>query len=331
LKKEVERIKKTVVLSQKWRVILFPKPPFNFQATVYNPSHFPIPTEVYQPGFWWQATRLEGLPLGFEFENLGTVEKPKVGLTLSSQKKLSSPQKERIVNELKYRFELDLDLSEFYRSFKKDKYLGPVLKKWRGVRSKCGYSFYESLMIYLVLQNATVGRTIQMMRNLLEKYGDKIRLDHQELFCFWEPKEMAKISEKELKDLKVGYRAKYFLKTSQAFLNGKYDEHQLRLLKPKEILERVDEIYGIGPASASYLLFEVFHNHETFEVLPPWEQKIYSRLLYGKELVPAKKILAEFKKRYLSQARFAAHLLFTDLFWRHKKEPIDWLEKLVRR
>jgi len=27
----------------------------------------------------------------------------------------------------------------------------------------------------------------------------------------------------------------------------------------------------------------------------------------------------------------AAHYLFEDLFWRHEREPIPWLEALIRR
>lgn len=309
---------------------ILPKPPFNFQMTVYNPGHFPTPTEIYLPGFWWQTTRIEGLPLGFKFENKGNVNHPKIKLTLYSQKPPTSVLRKKIIEELKYRFELDLDLSDFYEKFQKDKFLGPVFKKWRGAKSKCGYSLYESLMVYLVLQNATVRRTIQMMENLLKKYGMKVKFAGQELYCFWQPKDLAKVPEEELRALKVGYRAKYFIRNSQEFLQDNFNELKLRKLTAPEILEKIDEIYGVGPASASYILFEVFHNHEIFQTIPPWEQKIYSKLLYNKKLASVNKILGEFKKRYGKNARFASHLLFIDLFWRHKEKSIPWLAELIR-
>lgn len=323
-------MKKVLDLSHPWKTGIFPIAPFNFEATVYNPGHFPTPTEIYKTGIWWQATRIEGLPLGFKIENKGTVGKPEIKLTLYSQGPLEPNVREKIIGELRYRFELDLDLAKFYEKFKNDKFLGPVFKKWLGARSKCGYSLYESLMIYLVLQNATVRRTIQMMENLLKKYGTKVKFDGKELYCFWEPKDLADVSEEELKGLKVGYRAKYFIKISQDFASGKFDEIKMRKLAPEGILKKADEIYGIGPASASYLLFEVFHNHEIFEILPPWEQKIYSKLIYNKDLVPVRKVLSDFKKRYSKYAHFAAHLLFTDLFWCHSQKPIPWLTKLIR-
>lgn len=84
----------------------------------------------------------------------------------------------------------------------------------------------------------------------------------------------------------------------------------LRKLNSEELRKKLLSLYGIGPHSVGNLLWEVFHNHETLDIMPPWEQKIYSRLLYNKVLVPAEK--------------------WTDLFWRHQKKPISWLAKEIR-
>lgn len=324
-------MKKAITLTQKWSTEVKPKPPFNFDGSIYHPAHFPTPTEEYQPGKWWQTMRFLGIPLGIKMENQGTTNKPKIKLTIYSQKPLRKDFKERLVEEIKYRFELNLDLSKFNQKFKNDKILGPVLKKWLGRRSKCGYSLYESLMIYIVLQNATVRRTIQMMNALLEKYGDKVKFDNKEFWVFWTPEKLARASEKELRNLKVGYRAKSLKRISESFAKGEFDEKKLRKKSPEELKKELIKLYGIGPNSASYMLFEVFHNHEIFDVLPPWEQKIYSKLLYNKPLVPVKKILSDINKRWGKWKRLAADYVWHDLFWRHQQEPIDWLEREIRR
>lgn len=324
-------MKKPIALFRKWTLEVKPKPPFNFDGSIYHPAHFPTPTEEYQPGKWWQTMRFQGIPLGIRMENRGTTNKPKIRLTVYSQKPLREDFIQESVKEIKYRFELDLDLSEFNKKFKNDKILGSVLKKWLGRRSKCGYSLYESLMISIVLQNATVRRTIQMMNALLEKYGDKVKFDNKEFWVIWPPEKLARASEKELRNLKVGYRAKSLKQISQSFAKGEFDEKKLRKKPPEELKNELIKLYGIGSNSASYMLFEVFHNHKVFDVLPPWEQKIYSRLLYNKRLVPAKKILSDIDKRWGKWKRLAADYVWHDLFWRHKQKPIDWLEKEIRR
>jgi len=324
-------MKKAKPLSKKWETELFPKPPFNFDGSIYHPAHFPTPTEEYKPGKWWQTMRFQEKPLGIKMENQGTTNKPKIKLTIYSREPLREVFKKQLIDEIKYRFELNLDLSEFNQKFKNDKILGPVLKKWLGRRSKCGYSLYESLMIYIVLQNATVRRTIQMMNALLEKYGDRVKFDNKEFWVMWLPEKLAQASEEKLRELKVGYRAKSLKRISESFAQREFDEKKLRQKSPEEIKDKLTKLYGIGPNSASYMLFEVFHNHEVLDILPPWEQKIYSRLLYNKPLVPAKKILADINKRWGKWKRLAADYVWHDLFWRHKQKPIDWLEKEIRR
>lgn len=324
-------MKKTLDLTQKWSTEAFPKSPFNFDGSIYHPAHFPTPTEEYQPGKWWQTMRFQRKPLGIKMENQGTTNKPKIKLTIYSPHPLSADFKKSLVKEIKYRFELNLDLTEFNKKFKNDKILGPVLKRWLGRRLKCGYSLYESLMIYIVLQNAAVRRTIQMMSALLEKYGDRVKFDDKKYWVFWPPEKLAQASEEELRKLKVGYRAKSLKRISESFAQGEFDEKELRKKSPEELRQELIKLYGIGPNSASYMLYEVFHNHDVFDVLPPWEQKIYSRLLYNKTLVPTKNILADIDKRWGKWKRLAADYVWHDLFWRHQKKPIPWLAKEIRR
>ncbi len=323
-------MKKTIILNHQWRTELIPKSPFNFEGTVYNPAHFPTPTEKYQPGKWRQTMRFQGKPLGIRLENQGTIKNPKVKLTVYSQKLLNQNFKKDLVKEIKYRFELDLDLSKFNQKFKKDRVLGPVIKKWLGMRSKCGYDLYESLMIYVVLQNATVRRTIQMMDTLLNNYGKLIKFDSQKLYVFWEPAEMDEASEQALRDLKVGYRAKFFKRISEDFVESKFDEKKMRCLANEKLKEKLIQLFGIGPASLDYLLFEVFHRHDALETLPPWEQKIYSRLFYNKPLVSKERILKRIN-RWGKWKKLAAHYVWTDLFWQHQRKPIAWLAKEIRR
>jgi hypothetical protein len=61
-----------------------------------------------------------------------------------------------------------------------------------------------------------------------------------------------------------------------------------------------------------------------------WEQKIYSRLLFNRELVDSQTILAEVDARWGEWKMLAAHCLFEDLFWQRQSGHIPWLEELIR-
>jgi 3-methyladenine DNA glycosylase/8-oxoguanine DNA glycosylase len=322
--------KKTVELTARFTVDVDPKAPFNFDATVHKPSYYPAPVSHYEKGLYWQTMRFRSKPLGLKMENKGSIDNPIVRLTFYSRKPLSQTERSGVVNEVRWRFDFDSDLTEFSEYIKHDDLLGPLLTNWRGMRVSNDGSLYELLVITILLQNATVRRTVQMNEALLQKYGTRVRFDGKELYTFWEPMRLHKASEQELRELKVGYRAKYLKKISEDFVKGVVDESQLRRMIMEEAKRELDKLYGVGPASASALLFQALHHYDTIETIGPWEQKIYSRLLFNKELVPAEHLLNEIEKRYGRWKTLAMHYVFEDLFWKRKTQKIQWLEKLIR-
>ena len=321
---------KITILNKTKSFILKPKAPYNFDANFHKPSHFPSSDNIWEKGKYWITMFWKSKRLGLKFENLGTIQKPKIKVSIYSQKPLSKDFVNELIPEIKWRFNFDQDVSEFCKEFKNDKFLGPAIKKWKGMKPIAANSLYETLIIYIVLQNATVRRSVQMLENLFDKFGRKVKYNGKTLSTFWEPKEMLKVTEKELRDLKVGYRAKFFLKISKQFAKGEIDEFSLRKMPKEEIKKEMLKLYGIGPASIEYLLFEDFYFLDTLETIPPWEQKIMSRLIFNKKLVPVKKILDFFKRRYKGYEKLAFHYLWEDLFWQRKHKHIEWLEKEIR-
>jgi 3-methyladenine DNA glycosylase/8-oxoguanine DNA glycosylase len=316
---------------------LCPHPPFSFEATVHKPSHFPAPVEAYEPASpagvparFWQTVLWEGKPLGLRLADGGSVETPAINLTLFARSPLPDATYATLMSELRWRLDLDADLSEFGTICSRDPLLAPVLQRRRGMRIKAVGSLYEMLVIYVVLQNATVRRSIQMMTALLERYGTPLAFDGRQLYAFWPPEALGAASEEDLRALKLGYRARFLHRLSQDFASGMFDEAALRELGKEAARRELLKLYGIGPASVWYLLFEVFHHYDALDYLSPWEQQIYSRLFFDEKLVPPERILDESKRRWGPWRMLAAHYLFEDLFWRRKNEPVEWLEDLIR-
>ena len=309
---------------------LVPQPPFNFEATVHKPSWFPTPVEAHEAGRFWQTLLWEGEPLGLRLVDRGSVDSPAVELTVFAQSPLADATCDALVSEVRWRFDMDTELSEFEEVCGADPVVGPVLARRRGMRVKASGSLYETLAICVVLQNATVRRSVQMMTALLEGFGDLLRFDGHELYAFWPPQALAAAPEEGLRALKLGYRARFLHRLSQGFTAGTIDETALRGLDKEEARRELLKLYGIGPASVWYLLFEVFHHYDALDYVSPWEQRIYSRLFFDEEMVPKGRIIDEAKRRWGRWRMLAAHYLFEDLFWRREHEPVEWLEKLIR-
>ncbi|RPI26812.1 MAG: hypothetical protein EHM70_18540 [Chloroflexota bacterium] len=224
-------------------------------------------------------------------------------------------------------------MTRFYQRFEADPELCPILAKWRGMRPLNYSSLYEYLMIAIVLQNATVRRSVNMMQVLLETYGTLLSFDGKELYCFWEPDDIVAVTEEQLRALKVGYRAKSIKRVTDAFAGGQVDELELRKKSREDQRQALLDLYGIGPASVGYILFDVFHHLDELNYISPWEQKIYSRLFFGQvpeSPVPARDLLAFFNERYAEYRMLAVHYFWEDLFWTRKTGHVVWLDKLIR-
>lgn len=322
-----------MLLKQQHTVEIIPAAPFNFDATLHNPSHFPTADTEWQPGILWQTMVWQHRRLGLVFENRGTVDSPRIALSVWSNRALSPAFCAGLLAELDYRYALQLDLAEFNRAFADEPLLGPILEKWRGLRPSNRSSLYEYLMIAIVLQNATVRRTVQMMQALFEHYGTLCQYDGKSFYCFWEPQALAGASQEELRALKMGYRAKSILRVTEAFIEGDIDEFALRSQSHEEQRQALLQLYGVGPASVWYILSDVFHHHDELNHISPWEQKIYSKLFFGRDPdhpVPVDKLLRFFDKRYGRYKMLAVHYVWADLWWKRQNEHIDWLEELIR-
>ncbi|MFA5773523.1 MAG: hypothetical protein WC908_02510 [Candidatus Paceibacterota bacterium] len=309
-----------------------PLKPFSFDSTFHKPGHFTSGDNFYEKGIRWQTWNWQGKTLGIKFSNKGTVDNPLVEIKIYANKKLLNNFILSLIEEIKYRYNFDYNLNDFYKTFKKNKFLSPILKKWRGMRPGHPSSLYEYLIIGIVLQNCSVRRSVQMFKALLENYGTFLEFDNKKLWCFWTPGKLQKVSEVELRNLKIGYRAKSIKRLDDYFSQGLINEKELRVNDREKQMTELLKLYGVGPATVWYLLFDVFHHFDFFNHISPWEQKIYSKLFFDQDPenpVSVEKLLKHFEK-YGKYKQLAVNYVWEDLWWKRKNEHIEWLEKEIR-
>lgn len=327
-----KQLVKSIKLELQKSIKIKPTTPFAFDPTFHKPDHFTSGDNLWKPGIRRQTWNWRKTPVGLKFINKGTVNNPLIEVKVYSKENLSKDFIDSLIEEIKYSYNLNLDLKDFYKSFKNDELLALIIRKWRGMRPGHPSSLYEYLIIGIVLQNASVKRSIQMFQSLLENYGKLLEFDGKKLWCFWNEGALQKISEEDLRALKVGYRAKSIKRIDEHFARGLINEFDLRSKDRETQMKELLKLYGVGPATVWYLLFDVFHHWDFFNHISPWEQKIYSKLFFNRNPenpVPVKKILKHFEK-FGKYKQLAVHYIWEDLFWKRKNEHISWLEKEIR-
>ena len=128
-----KRAKKLLI---KTKLEVIPTTPFHFDSTVYKPGHFPTSDTYWVSGKRWQTILWQKKNLGLILENKGIITKPKINLHVFSEKKLTKDFLEDLKSEIIYRFNLNLDLKDFIKSFKDDSFLKPCFKNLKGMRPR---------------------------------------------------------------------------------------------------------------------------------------------------------------------------------------------------
>jgi len=319
-------------LINKSTITINPTTPFDFDSTFHKPDHFPSNDTYWEPGTKWQTMLWENTQLGLKFTDNGIKQKPKVTVEVFSQFQLDEHFLESVKQEIIYRYNLDLNLNEFYHLFKSDISLKDPIVRFEGMRPSHSGSLYEYLMIGIVLQNTFVRRSVQMLQSLFENYGTLLNFDDKELWSFWKPCALVNTTEEDLRKLKLGYRAKAIKRIDTAFKDNQIDEMALRSKDIESQKEELLNLYGIGPATVWYILFDVFHHYDFFNHISPWEQKIYSKLFFDidPENPADTKELIKYFDKFGKYKQLAVHYIWEDLWWKRKNEHIPWLEKLIR-
>ncbi|MCA9374950.1 hypothetical protein KC622_01320 [Candidatus Dojkabacteria bacterium] len=300
--------------------------------TFLKPDHFTLNGEEWSPGERSVGWVYDRQPLGLIFKDKGTERAPEIEVSVYSQRGLNEDALKAVSGEIAYRYNLTLDLSDFYKKFDNHRALGPVIKRMYGMRPGQPSSLYEYLIIGMVLQNATVRRSKQMYDNLIDNFGTQISFAGHTDAVIWNPGRMKQVSEDTLRALKVGYRAKRILKTDEQFASGEFDEQKMRSLSVDDQRNKLLSIYGVGPATTWYLLFDVFHNWDYIDHISPWEQKIYSKIFFDQDPetpIPVEKLLQHFNQ-FSPYKHLAVHYFWEDLWWEHKKSEAEWLKNLIR-
>lgn len=79
---------------------------------------------------------------------------------------------------------------------------------------------FETLISFICSTQMRVGRIHTMINNIREMFGDSITpADGKTMYSFPTPKQLSRCTERELRDLKLGYRSEYVKETVDDFIN----------------------------------------------------------------------------------------------------------------
>ncbi len=305
--------------------------PFNFKYTVYKPSHFPTGLEEFNEttGVFYRTFRLSGDKiLGLKMSDLERIRGGEgIFLEVYSVQKLDKQDLVKLEEHVNGAYGLKEDINKFYENVKSDKNLNVIIDNLRGMRNSCFETLYEIMNISFMLQNTTVKRSEQMMQNMLFNFGKRVSYDRKELYVFYVPEDIANSSEERLRELKVGYRAKFLMEIAKYLLHNSDFEEELKTMDFQDAKKNLMTIKGIGPYSARIILFQYFRNPHEIN-FDSWKRKIFSKLFFGNEDEGVEKVEKEAIERWGDYSGYAGLYVIENLFVKNP-EMQYWKRRMV--
>ena len=198
-------------------------------------------------------------------------------------------------------FDLKRDLAQVYDSLLAEECLAPVASNLSGLRI-IRQDPWEALACFIISSNNNVKRIQGIWKNISEYFCERSG-------AFPKPAQIAKVHERILRQLGLGYRAPFLLRTAQ-FLstNPGYLEH-IRELPYEEAKKRVLNFPGIGPKVADCALLYGFHKLEAFPV-DVWILRVMRKLYFNNRKVSEEKVHAYGQKKWKDRAGYIQQYLF---------------------
>ena len=166
---------------------------------------------------------------------------------------------------IKRYFRLDDDLTNILGSINKDYAINNAILKFHGLRI-VRQNVWECLISYICATNASIAGIENMLQNLSEKFGDEIVFEGKAFFSFPRVKKLAKASLRELKQCKVGYRARYISEIAKQIENNPNLLDELRRLDYPELSDELRSLPGVGPKVADCVSLFAFGKLEAFPI-----------------------------------------------------------------
>lgn len=154
-------------------------------------------------------------------------------------------------------------LDDVLNTINKDDVIAEAIEQHRGIRLVQD-EFVPCLISYLCSPQQRIPRIKEMFNDIMDKYGAEVEHDGRTFQQFPSLYELSNVSERELRRMGLGYRAKYVKSAIRHLIKGKVTERELREMDYKEAHEEIQQINGVGDKVADCVLLFSLGRLEAF-------------------------------------------------------------------
>lgn len=217
-------------------------------------------------------------------------------------------------------FELDLPLTEIYATFPSDNAMKAALEFCRGLRI-VRQPAWECLATFITSAMKQVAHIAQISHILRERFGSAVQWEDETLFSYPSAQRLAESSEAELRECRLGFRAKNLLGAARMIASGEVNLDEVAAIPDEEARAELCRLPGVGEKVANCALLFGFNRLRAFPI-DVWIERVLRQLYFQKKRKVTTRRLREFSTEYFGEFRgYAQQYLFhhARLTWRREK------------
>ncbi len=133
--------------------------------------------------------------------------------------------------------------------------MGPLVQRFRGLKPPRYPTLFECLVNAIACQQITLALGLTLLNRLAEAYGPSFQTKAGIFRAFPRPEDLVDLKPESLR--KLGFsrqKASFILGLSSAIAEKHFDFEGISLLEDEEILEKLQEIRGVGRWTAEYTM-----------------------------------------------------------------------------
>jgi len=207
--------------------------------------------------------------------------------------------------------QIEVNLPNLLATFpSNDPNLNEAVKSCHGLRL-LRQSPWECLASFILSSTKQIVQIRQIVRTICARHGTPVATPagHAAAFVFPTAEQIAKLSEKELRDCKMGFRAKYLLSAARRVTGGELDLERIRQLPLSTARGELTKLHGVGEKIADCVLLFAYGFPTAFPI-DVWVARALSQYYFkGRPARPDQ--LRQFVTRHFGpNAGYAQQYLF---------------------
>jgi N-glycosylase/DNA lyase len=206
-------------------------------------------------------------------------------------------------------FALDHPLAEICASLPNDPPMQAALGYCRGLRIM-RQPLWECLATFITSSMKQVAHIRQISLALRQRFGTSLSIYGTHVYAFPAAERLAGLTEEEVRDCGLGYRAKNLLATAKRVASGGADLESWRALPDDELRAQLCGLPGIGPKVANCVMLFAYERVRAFPI-DVWIERVLLQRYFPRRRTMTARQLREFSAKHFGEhGGYAQQYLF---------------------